>query len=249
MKNSNDAGHSNQVANFNTLVSLVKKSGKTYNPSYVKIQLKELESLQIEADNVLKEMIDKQSHHTLLISAKTKAFDELPKFVTRIVRTLEVSEADKTVIEDVKDIVKTFRPATKVKSKKTTDSNIVENETKSSGRSKNNSNAMNRLENFLRLIELLEEIKSYEPNEEDLQVKGLKNYHSTISELYHSTEESSLELDHLRKQRDKLFYNEVDGLVVIAKKVKLYFKSIIKPGSNELKQLALLKFKGANKAA
>jgi hypothetical protein len=37
--------------------------------------------------------------------------------------------------------------------------------------------------------------------------------------------------------------------VVIAKKVKLYFKSIIKPGSNELKQLALLKFKGANKAA
>ena len=251
MKTSNELGHSNQVANFNTLISLVKQSGNLYNPSHAKMQIAEMEKLHEESANLLKEMVDKQAHLTVLISAKAKAFDDLPKYITRIYRTVEICDVDKGVLEDVHAIVKQFRYKSTNSNKKidNTTGSSANTESKSDGRGKKSINSKNQLESLNRLIELIGEIDAYESNEEDLKLSGIEKHYDALNTMQIEVEGVKLELEVLRMKRDKMLYLDTYSLFQLAKKVKLYMKSIYKADSHEVKQVSALKFKSPLKAA
>jgi rRNA maturation endonuclease Nob1 len=251
MKTSKETGHSNQVANFSTLISLVKQSEKVYNPSHAKLKVDEMEKLRDEATAILEDFVDKQAHHTMLVTAKTKAFDDLPKYITRIYRSVEICDVNESVLKDVKGIVKQFRHKAPAKAKTAaagSDTSSTE-ETKSDGRGKKALNAHNQLESLLKLTELIGEIEQYESNDEDLKLDGIKSYYQDLKKLNAELESSKIEIESIRMKRDYLLFTDPYSMVNIAKKVKLYFKSIFKADSKELKQINNLKFRKPGKAA
>jgi len=86
-------------------------------------------------------------------------------------------------------------------------------------------------------------IPQYLPNETNLTIAGLRDYHNRMEASNAAVLKAENDLSNARASRNKEFYDPQTGLVEIGKGDKLYIKAIFGPSSPEYRQVSGISFK------
>jgi len=239
-----ETGHAKNVANFSTLITVVKGFKTTYNPSKQSITLAALNTLKTGADTAMAKVNTMQGAYSTAIAAREKAFEPLSKLSTRIINSLRSTDAPKQVIKSAEAFVRKLQGQRATPKK--TEEELAALETEGSTVKQVSSSQMgfdNRINNFDGLIQLLITITEYAPNEEDLKTATLTTWLQSLQATNAAAGEAENNLDNARIARNKVLYQPATGLIDVAAAVKLYVKSLFGASSAQYKQVTALSFK------
>lgn len=225
-----ETGHAKIVSNFALLIQCCTDFGLVYNPVNNDIKIVSLEAKHTDGVNALSTVSQLVPPFENAINARQFLFDPFSKLITRTVNSLVACGANEKFIADIRTRARKLRGwRTKPKDpeKKISASQMSFDM---------------RIQHFDEYIELLASEPKYAPNETDLQIVSLRalltsmrDANSLIIELYPP-------LDNARKERNRILYNKVNGLVRLATLVKQYVRSLFGPDSDQYNQIKGIDF-------
>lgn len=237
-RSNSEGGHAKNVAQFQKVITRCELL-PDFNPPNSIIDLVELKKYHIKADNTIVSVHEHKSTSDIAINDRQIEFERLDFISTRTVNILEVIANEKKIVADARTILRRIRGEA---SKPKTDENDPGQEAREP-RSNSQQSFDKRIDHFLALIELVKQVTGYEPNEAELTIAGLTAYHAELVMRNNSVIQANAQLSKARKERDKILYNDTNGLLQRAKLVKLYVKSLYGSSSKEYKDIAAIKFK------
>lgn len=237
-RSNSEGGHAKNVAQFWKVITRCELL-PDFNPPNPIIYLVELKKYHIKADNAIVSVHEYKSTSDIAVNDRQIEFERLDFISTRTVNILEVIANEKKIVADARTILRRIRGEA---SKPKTDENDPGQEAREP-RSNSQQSFDKRIDHFLALIELVKQVTGYEPNEAELTIAGLTAYHAELVLRNNSVIKANAQLSKARKERNKILYNDTDGLLQRAKLVKLYVKSLYGASSTEYKDIAAIKFK------
>jgi hypothetical protein len=242
MKN-NETGHAKNVANMEKVAAICASFGSDYNPSFEPIQLT---SLQTKIQTVRACISAINASEPLLSNAvmqRQEAFEPLDKLVTRTSNALKVVVSSEKVNENARALIRKIH-GQRAKAKMTEEEKqAAEKEGKEIiEHSVAQTSYDSKVANFSKYIQFLASIAEYKPNEEDLTLDSPTPYGEDLKTKNLAVTNAEATIKAERIKRDKELYDENDGLVTLASKVKAYVKSIYGATSLQFKQLSSLIF-------
>lgn len=244
MANQTETGHAKSVANFGTLITVVKGFKTIYNPSNQSIALLALNTVKTDADAVMAAVNAKMGAYSTAVAARENAFAPLSKLSTRILNSLKATDAPKAVINSAVALVRKLQGQRATPKKSTEETAAADTgETAPKTISSSQMGFDNRINNFDSLIQLLITIPEYAPNEADLKTASLATYLQSLKTVNASATDAETALDNARIARNEVLYKPSTGLVDVAASVKLYVKSVFGATSAQYKQVSALTFK------
>lgn len=99
-----------------------------------------------------------------------------------------------------------------------------------------------RTERFGETVNKAEAQGDYVTSEDDLQIPALKTYVAEMQTANKTVAETAIAAKNARNARDEFLYNDADGIIALANRVKTYVKSI-KGAEDFYKQLTKLQFR------
>ena len=244
MAKTSETGHAKNVANFGTLITVVKGFKTAYNPSKSSIILTALTALKTNADAVMADVNARLGAYSTAVAARELAFGSLSQLSTRILNSLKATDAPKPVINSATALVRKLQ-GQRATPKKTVEE-LAASEAEGTAIKQVSSSQMgfdNRIDNFDRLIQLLITIAEYAPNETDLKTATLTTYFQSLQATNAAAGDAETNLDNARIARNEVLYQPSTGLVDVASAVKLYVKSVFGATSAQYKQVTALTFK------
>ena len=243
MANNSETGHAINVANFESLITAVVELGESYKPSKISLKHPALQTLSETAQNALNAVNVAQSAYSNAIDASDVAFEPFSRLITRINNALKASDTTPQVDESAQTIIRKLQG--KRASAKISDAEKAAMEAE--GKPVNQISASqlsydNKMENFDKLLMLLESVPLYAPNEEDLKVTSLKTLHANLKTINKNVVTASLQLSNARIVRNEILYKPITGLVDIAADIKTYIKSVFGATSPQYKVISKLRF-------
>jgi len=244
MANQSETGHAKNVANFNTLISVVGGYGGAYNPSKLSITPGALASMATTAQDITKQYNGILAQSKVAIAARKNAFQPLSKLSTRILNSLRACDTTEHIDRAVESLVH------KIQGKRATPKKTEEEKAALQAEgttvkevSSSKMSFDNRLDSFDQLIQLLSSVQQYAPNEEDLKLPTLINYYNGLKTVHSTAVSTETQLNNVRFLRNEMLYKPDGGLVDTAFAVKAYVKSVFGASSSQYKQIAGLAFK------
>lgn len=244
MKTISETGHAKNVANFETLTSIVASVGANYNPSKTSIQLTALYTVSQAAKEALLNVNQTESVYKLSVNERIQAFADLSKKTTAIFNLLKASDSSIQSDESVKTIYRKLqgrRAGTKL-----TDEEIAALKAEGKEVTQNSVSQMsfdNRLANLARFITMLSNIPAYNPNEEIYKIAALQEYLNILSAKNSVVTTTYMAWDNARTVRDQVLYSSLSGIIDLAADVKSYVKGIFGTDSSIYQKLVALKFR------
>jgi hypothetical protein len=243
MSTNSETGHAINVANLETLITSVTAFGASYDPSKTGLKIPALNGLLTAARGALNAVNIAQSAYSNAVDAREVAFDPFGKLITRVNNALKASDTTPQVDESAQTIFRKLQG--KRASAKLSDEEKAAAE--ADGKEANQISVAqlsydNKLENFDKLIMLLESTPLYAPNEEDLKVASLKALYTSLKTTNTEVLTTSIQLSNARINRNEILYKPITGLVDIASDTKTYLKSVFGATSPQYKQISKLKF-------
>ena len=244
MSSTTETGHAKNVAIFDDLISFVMGYGTAYNPSKASITLPSLHALSKNAKIAISDLHVAFSVNSNASAAREVAFEPLNKLSTRVLNALRASDTSTQVDESARTLVRKIH-GSRAKAKLTSEEKdalaaegTVVKEISSSQMSYDS-----RLDNFDKLIRLVESIALYAPNEPELKVTGLTALFGDMVAQNTEVITTTMLLSNSRISRNEILYKADAGLVDTALAVKNYIKSLYGSTSPQYKQVSRLEFK------
>lgn len=240
MASTSETGHAKNVANFEELISFCTGYGTTYNPSKSGIKLTALTTLHTTAKTSLQTVKTTKVAFDNGTNTREIAFESLRKLCTRIVNSLEATDAKQQTVDDAKTINRKIQGRRADKPKK-----LIATETEPAPVqiSVSQQSYDNLIDNFAKLIQLVTAESSYAPNENDLKVTALNTLLTSLKTANTNVISTTTTYSNARISRDNTLYSTDTGLVDTASEVKKYVKSVFGTASQQYKQISNLQFR------
>ncbi len=243
MASNSETGHAKNVANFEDLISFCTGYGAAYNPVKVLIKLPALNTLRTAAQAALVAVVAASTAFINATNARVILFDPLKKLATRIVNALEATDATDEMIEDAKSINRKIQGTRKSKTPpppppdpENPDAPVPD------GTSTSQQSYDSLIENFAKLVDLVNSEPTYTPNEVELQVATLTTLVTNMRAANTAVVSATTDISNSRIARNKILYQKDTGLYDIAQEVKKYVKSVFGATSPQYKQVSKIKF-------
>jgi hypothetical protein len=243
MSNNSETGHAVNVANFVDLIFFVQGYGENYNPSNNLIKPIALQTLAAKATEKLEAVNSAAPGYNAAIAAREEIFIPLSKLVTRVMSFLKASGVSKQVYDQVNTVarkVKGTRASAIIKPEPPAEG--VEPVTVPKQVSASQMSYDSRAENFHRLIQLLDNIDEYSPNENDLNTEALSILYDGLRAKNNAVIAAEVPISNARIARNEVLYTETTGLCDIALTTKTYVKAVFGATSPQYKQISNLRF-------
>jgi len=248
MSSNPETGHAKNVSNFESLLSFVKGYGASYNPTRDAIRITALDEILANAKKSLTEIDTLFPGYTNAVSARESAFVPLGKLITRVNNAIKATDTTQQVDESVKTLVRKLQGTRATAKISDEDKKQLEAEGKEVNQiSASQMGYDNRLENFYKLIMLLQSIPQYNPNEEDLKISTLTALYEDLKTKNTAVVNAYTPLSNARIARNEVMYTELTGLVDVSSDAKVYIKSVFGASSPQYKQVSKLEFKSLAK--
>lgn len=203
-----------------------------------------LQTLSAEAKSAIDAVNAAMPSYSNAVSAREAAFEPLSKLTTREMNSLkatdtttQVDESARTLARKIQGVRATAKMTEPEKAAATTEGKEI-NQISSSQMSYDN-----RLDNFDKLIQLLNTIELYAPNEPELKVTALTALYNDLKEKNTAVINATTPISNARIARNNILYKENTGLVDVALDVKTYIKSVFGATSPQYKQVSKLEFR------
>ncbi len=246
MPNSNETGHAKNVANLEELIAFIESYGDKYNPSRDDIKIVGLKALLQNGKDAIHTVNLLLPPYSNAVAARNVAFSPLEKLATRVLNAVKATDTASQVDDNAKTIVRKLQGVratpklTEEQKKELTDAGKSAKEISASQQSFDN-----MLDNLDKLIQLLQSIPQYAPNEEDLKVEALQALYDDLSAKHAAVKIALAPLSNARIARDEVLYKALTGIVDIAFDTKTYIKSAFGASSPQYKQVSGLTFRTA----
>ena len=246
MPNTNETGHAKNVANLEELIAFIESYGDKYNPSRDDIKTPALKALLQNGKDAIHAVNLLLPPYSNAVAARNVAFSPVEKLSTRILNAVKATDTASQVDDNAKTIVRKLQGVratpklTEEQKKELTDAGKSAKEISASQQSFDN-----MLDNLDKLIQLLQSIPQYTPNEEDLKVEALQALYDDLSAKHAAVKIALAPLSNARIARDEVLYKPLAGIVDIAFDTKTYIKSAFGASSPQYKQVSGLIFRSA----
>jgi hypothetical protein len=232
MASTTETGHAKNVANFGLLIAEVTQMGADYNPTNPSIALTALTTKKAACDHVMERVITSTVPYKNAVNARDMAYAGMSKLSSRILSALEGSGASKDIIKDAKGLVNKIKGRRTGKIKDGDPANPGGGSISVSQLSYDNMKA-----NFDMLVALVKGQTLYNPNETALKIAALEAYALSLVPLNETVNTTIVDLQDKRTERNEELYAPETGLFEIAKKVRVYVKSIYGANSPVYKRM------------
>ena len=245
MPSRSETGHARNVALFEELITLIQGLGSAYQPSRSELQLSNLQPLAQQARAAIAAVNASHPAYSLAVDARETAFAPLSKRLTRVLNALRASGASPQVIESAKTLFRLLQgkrasaPATPPEGEP-----VPEGDPEIRSVSVSRMSYDSRLDNFDKLIRLLQNIPAYAPNEEELKTESLLQLYNELSGLHAAVVAASVPLNNARLARNEVLYKPETGMVPLALDAKTYIKSVFGATSPQYRRVSGLRFMG-----
>ena len=231
-----ETGHAKNVANLQKLTEQIKVY-TLYNPPVENIKIANLQTLYSDASSILNQVEDKRNANKNAITLRQTAFENLKPTATKIINHLGILGLSQGTIDQAKSLNRLIQGGQK---KETTPPEEGKEPAKAVSTSRQS--YTQQAENFGILLQLLETISAYNPNEEDLKLANLNTYKESLMSATQSVDQTEAELNNKLIERDNILYADGTGLYTIAQNVKKYVKSIYGANSPEYTNVSSIEF-------
>lgn len=243
MASTSDISHAKNVTNFNSLISAVLTIGQAYNPSKDSIKLPALQSLLTAANKSLIDLNSAQSANSTAIDQRELAFKPMGSLFTKVNNALKASGSSVQADDTAKTIFRKLQG--RRASAKLTDEEKTTLEAEGKEVNQISASQMGydeRVDNFEKLISLLQSIPEYNPNEEDLKIETLQALLADLKVKNSEVMKTYFVLESARGVRNDLLYKPLTGVVDLSADVKSYIKSVFGASSTQYKLVSGLRF-------
>lgn len=239
MHSTSEVGHSRNVANLQKLTEQVTVY-TLYNPPLPNLTVANLQSLYSTATAKLSEVEDKRNAKKNAIAMRKTAFENLKPICTGIINRLEILGLLPDTLDQAKSLNHAIQGGNK---KKTAPKNSEDDQSSISNPISTSRQSFNQqAENFGILLQLLETIPSYSPEEDEVKLVNLKPYQESLVNTTQVIDQTEAEFNIKLIERDQVLYAEETGLYSIAQNVKKYVKSLYGATSPEYTTVSSITF-------
>ena len=243
MASISDTSHAKNVTNLESLISAIITIGATYNPSKNSIKLPALQTLLTNANESLIALKAAESANSTAIDVRELAFKPTGSLFTKVSNALKASSSSVEADETAKTILRRLQG--KRASAKLTDEEKTA--LAAEGKEVNQISASQmgydeRVDNFEKLISLLQSIPDYNPNEEELKIETLQALLADLKAKNSEVMKTYFVLETARGVRNDLLYKPLSGVVDISADVKSYIQSVFGATSTQYKLVSKLRF-------
>jgi hypothetical protein len=244
MASTTETGHAKNVANFETLITFCKGYGGDYKPSEATQQISSLQTLFSISKQSVSDVNKAFTPYSKAVENREIAFEPLSKLTTKIVNAFAASKVSTQAIDNAKTHASKVK-GTRIGKKEApkVDPNNPTAKAEDNSISVSQMSYDSRVNNFEKLIETLKAEPKYNPNETELQVATLATLLADLDAKNTAVRVATEPLSNARIARDKVLYDETNGLVQIAADVKKYVKSVYGVSSPKYKQISSLAFR------
>ncbi len=242
-----ETGHAKNVANFEALIAFCKGYGSDYQPTDSNQEIKSMQILCDKANASITLVNQMLKPYSKAVEEREIAFNPLSKLTTRVISALAASKVSQQAIDNAHTHASKIKGVRIGKKAKPTidpnnpDAKAIDNSISVSQLSYNS-----KVDNLEKLIESLKGEPKYVPNETELKISTLEELLNNLKVKNLAVLDATQPLSNARINRNSVLYNSNDGLVIIAKDVKNYVKSIYSPTHPKYKQISGLAFKQVN---
>lgn len=236
MKSISETGHNKNAANFSSAYQIFEEMGDLYNPSNPTLALIAFQPIKEKLTEVTAFMNLKNPVYKNLVADREVAIAPLGKVLTQVLNaalSTNISEKDK---ENLASAVKKIRGDAKAKK---VDPEKAEDQTISTSQMSYD----NRVANLDAFNSQLASHEEYKPNEAELQISTLKEYHLRLKNLNGEVNAAGYALITARKNRNEALYFAPQNVIKLMRDVKPYMKSLGTKGEPYYKALVKLKFR------
>lgn len=242
-----ETGHVRNVINFATLVSTCEAFGDSYRPSRPSLKLDALRRLRDESQSALDAYLAANADWSVAVADRADAFAKFGAKITRIFNAIKASDSTERLDERIGLLVRRLRGSRrKYASHAQTDSHAHSEGPAAAPRRQNSvshGSFSDRLVELDQLIQFIGTIPHYAPNEEELSLASLESWRQELAAKSQAVTDRHFALTAARATRDKLLYENVNGLVSTASDTKAYLRSVHGATSPEIKQIVALPFR------
>ena len=244
MASTSETGHSKNVANMDSLASFTLGYGPAYNPTKISIKTDALLGISSTAKKTIADVNLAWPIYSNAVAERDVAFTPLSKLATRVLNALKATDTSIQVIDNAKSLVRKIQ-GVRATPKKTPDQKKA---MEAAGKevveiSTSQVSFTSRMESLDKLINLLNTIPFYNPNEGELTVDSLTFLSNKLKEKNSAVIASVTPLSNARLARNSILYKTDTGLVDTAMDAKFYIKSLFGATSPEYKQVSKLEFR------
>lgn len=239
MASTSETGHAKNVANFQDLIAFVIGYGTTYNPSKNSLKIPQLNTIATNSHAKLVDVITKNTAYNNAVNDRIIAFTGLKGLSTRLVSSLETTNASKEKVDDAKGFNRKMQGKRASSTQTPTDTNTPAPPTISTSQQSYDQ----LIQHFAGLISVLQSEVSYTPNENDLKLTALTAKQADLTAKNNAVATAYASISNSRISRNKTLYDETTGLVDTPLEVKKYIKSIYGTSSPEYAQVKAIEFK------
>lgn len=236
MASSSEVGHAKNVANLQKITQQVM-TYPLYNPSVSDISIASLQTLYTSASAKLTEVEQKRNANKNAITARKTAFKDLKSTCTSIINHLDILSLAEGTLNQAKSLNNSIQGGANKKAKP-----VEEGKEEPKSISTSRQSFTQQTENFGIMVQLLETLPSYNPNEDHIKLQNLTPYHQALKSATLAVDQTESELNSKMIERDKMFYTDETGLYAIAQKIKKYVKSVYGASSPEYSNVSRIKF-------
>ncbi len=239
MASTSEMGHAKNVANFNKLILSFTSYGTRYNPSKAALSLSALGIVAQNAQGALEAVNTALADQKKAAADLKVSFQPLDKLVTRLVNGVKATDTSPETDKQVADLARKIHGA-RASAKKTDDEKKA---LAASGKevkeiSSSQMSYDSRLENFDKLIKLLQGIPQYTPNEPELTTASLVTLYTDLKSKNTTYVAAGIALAKARSERNLVLYKDGTGMLDLASDAKTYVKSAFGTSSPEFKQVS-----------
>lgn len=224
-----EVGHAKNVSNFNLLIAAAESYGSNYNPSKLSLQLPQLYTLSIIAQDKLASVSIQNTAYTNAVNSRKEAFKGLQELSARITKTLEECGAGSATLEAAKEYNR------KIHGK------IIPTDPPVTGKIKLSYEQVVQL--FEGLISTAENEPAYTSEDEQLNVKNLKALLEWLIQQNKAKTLAFNAIKNIRIERNAALYHPETGLLRVAEEMKKYIESTFGYSSAQFKQVNKLRFR------
>lgn len=228
-------GKIKSIASLDKVLTICNTYGASYNPGNDSLKTTALGALLKLAQDKTQAVNVAQSAYALAVNTRQQTFDGIPKLAAQVVRMVLASKAPEADWEEARMIRRSMH-FQRMKKKVTQPIDPLapvpaQREVKSRS-SLDRDSIMN---NFERLIQLVQGIPGYKPNEPEFKVDALKAKLVQLQTVNKAAIQAGVNFSNARIARDKVIFG-ADGVVMSTRAAKNYIYARFGALSLEAKQ-------------
>ena len=231
-----ETGHNKNVANYGTAYQILEEMGPLYQPSNPNLLLAKLEPIQNVLADVTTVMNTVYPIYKNDVAKREETIAPLSKLMTRVLNSALSTTMSAKDKGNLSSMAKKIRGGERLKP-------VDPAKAPEDAISTSQMSYDSRIANLDTFIGQLESHPEYNPNEEDLKIGVLREYHQYLKTLSSKVNASGNKLITARKNRNQALYFGSPNVIELMDDVKSYLKSIGEPAKPYYKALVKLQFR------